>query len=412
MKYFKFLLLALALIVSGCHTRWNPTNWVYRQPSLHQPVILDYSDLLLTTHDNFAILTNYYRVPRFVTTNDASSNSYTTNVVFTNLPFERLVLLRITPGPGTNRACTNLVKYPPVESLNLVTNGDYIFAVADHPLQQNYLPNTATSVQASFQIESDEDVAEQFGKTFSSCFYAARINFYNSSTNLTFIADAASLRVMASFYLSEKDWKNNPAMRVNVVRRYGDEFIRMPRKPLLYTEIAAVFTYRQKSDPMQITSDILDASGVIASGATIFIGGALYPKAVTFAVGIVKPAIQQLILRDVVQHQANFATQALKDLVKVSPNEAMSGIVFFPKRPLPGYVDGHFVYLSSFNNSKSQTCQIEGSLVKLEASAQTAVAPSQPNGNVEQTPTQSGATDNSGKPAAPAKPVKPVKPAE
>lgn len=408
MKYFKFLLLALTLVVSGCHTRWNPHNWVYRQPSLHQPVILDYSDLVLSTHDEFAILTNYYRVPRFVT-NGASPN--TTNLVYSNVPFARLVLLRITPATGTTRACTNMVKYPLVESLSLVTNGDNIFAVADHPFQQNFVPNARTSVQASFQIESDDDVAEQFGKTFSSCFYAARINFYNSSTNLTFIADAASLRVMASFYLSEKDWKNNPAMRVNVVRRYGDEFIRMPRKPLLYTEIAAVFTYRQKSDPMQITSDILDASGVIASGATIFIGGALYPKAVTFAVGIVKPAIQQLILRDVVQHQANFATQALKDLVKVSPNEAMSGVVFFPKRPLPGYVDGHFVYLSSFNNSKSQTCLIEGSLVKLEEPAQSAVAPTQPVDNSDQTQPQNGGENNPA-PAAPAAPAKPVKPAE
>lgn len=393
MKHFKFLALALALIVSGCQTRWNPNNWVYRQPKLHQPVILDYSELVLTTNDTFERLTNYYTVPRW-NTNSASSNSNSTNIVYTNLPFERLVMVRITPVPGTNLACTNLIKYPPVESLKFQTNGQYVFVVADRPLQQNYLPNTATSVQAAFQIESDEDVAEQFGKTFSSCFYAARINFYNSSTNLTFIADAASLRVMASFYLSEHDWKNNPDMRTNVIRRYGDEFIRMPRKPLLYTEIAAIFTYRQKSDPMQIASDILDASGVVASGATIFIGGALYPKAVTFAVGIVKPAIEQLILRDVVQHQANFAAQALKDLVKVSPNDTMSGIVFFPKRPLPGYVDGHFVYLSSFNNSKSQTCLIEGSLVKLEASAQTAVAPSQPNGSIEQTPSQKTGANN------------------
>jgi hypothetical protein len=52
----------------------------------------------------------------------------------------------------------------------------------------------------------------------------------------------------------------------------------------------------------------------------------------------------------------------LTEIVKVPPTSGVDGVVFFPKRPIPGYVDGYDVYISSFN-SKKETALISGSYV-------------------------------------------------
>jgi len=271
---------------------------------------------------------------------------------------------------------TNILEYPPVFELHFKTNAGNVFVMAGSVVKVNNDYEDATQgIKASFQIESDLDANEEFGKYFSSCFYVGRVNIHNASTNFTFLADSSSLWVMTSHYLTKRDWetsKDRETLQDNVRRRYGDEFIRMPRHPLIYSDILAIFEYQQKANPKQRFSDYLDSAGTIASGVSLFVPGtgALYSKGVNFAVGIVKPEIQKQLLWDLVLHHANFVARGLPEIVKVPPNSAINGLVFFPKRGIPGYVDGHQVYISSFNSK--QTALISGAMVSDRTAATSA----------------------------------------
>lgn len=337
----------------------------YKQPKLHDPVILDYNNLSFPSDTCFAILTNTYLSSyELAKTNSSalstnSATGSTNNVFITTTSTNSYPYLVVVRG-------TNVTEYPPVTYLKLLTNGTTVFPVAGQIVEQkNEYADAGTGIKASFQIESDEDSSQEFGQTFSSCFYVGQINIHNFDPARAFLADSSSLWVMTSFYLSDADWSSSEVLRENVRRRYGQEFIRMPRNPLTYNDILAVFEYQEKANPKQQFSDLLDAAGAIASGVTVFVPGVLYSHSVNFAVGIVKPEIQKLLLWDLNQYRANFAARSLPELVKVPPNSGVDGVVFFPKRPIPGYVDGHDVYISSFN-SKGGTALVSGAYITQE----------------------------------------------
>lgn len=371
------MLLLVAVVGAGCQTSFSKLHLAYyKQPKLHNPQI-GYDNLVFRTNGVFCEILSHTNINIYIesTTNTnaqiankvtdtnaasamaAPSQSDTTNAT-SEFRYETNVYQYLITIQGTN-----LTKYPYAKSLQLITNGGFVFPVADTVLEEDreYAQST-NGVKATFQVESDDDSAEEFGRTFASCFYVGQIDIHNSSTNYTFLADSSSLWVMTSFYLTQKDWESSHVLQNNIRRRFGQEFIRMPRNPLTYGDILAVFAYQEKANPKQQISDYLDSMGVIASGATIFIPGSLYSESVAFAVGIVKPEIQKHLLWDLVQYHANFMARSLPEIVKVSPNSGVDGVVFFPKRPIPGYVDGHEVYISSFN-SKAETALISGAFV-------------------------------------------------
>ena len=94
------------------------------------------------------------------------------------------------------------------------------------------------------------------------------------------------------------------------------------------------------SDPKQQTIDYMKSAGEIAAGATVFVGGATYSKAVAFVTGIVTTEVEKRLLWDILLHAKNLEARSLKDLEEVAPISAIHRLVFFPKRGLPGMVDG------------------------------------------------------------------------
>jgi hypothetical protein len=350
----------LALLPSGCESLKKEAY--YTQPPLHKPVITDYTGLVLSSNDSFNVYYKTYDTVSQISTNAGSAVSATNGVVQHTYPYLCAV--------HTN----HLTEYPPVSSLEFITNRNdgSIYPIAGPIIEANNEYKDAPGyIKCSFQIESEEDMANEFGRIFSSCFYVGRINIHNDSTNLTFLADSSSLWVMTSFYLRKQDWEGNPVLQENVKRRYDGEYIRMPRHPLTYKDILAVFQFEQKADPRQQLSDYLDSAGVIASGVSVFVPGALYAHGVNFAIGIIKPEIQKHLLWDLTMYQANFMARSLPETVKVGPNLGVDGLVFFPRRGIPGYVDEYNVYISSFNSK--QTAQVIGAMVSENNAASSAL---------------------------------------
>gem|GEM_PF-6889070 len=354
-------MLCLVIPICGCRI---PTAY-NRQPPLHHPVIRDYQKVVITTNDAYSIFEKTYveTIP-LPTNHPSTTGAFSETTTRTNV-YKYLVLVK----------GTNLVEFPPAIDIEFITNGDRIYPLAYDviDIKNEYEDIPGGTIKAFFQIESDADAREEFGTDFSSCFYVGQVDIYNADTNKTFLADAASLRVMTSFYLTEKDWASSLTLQENMRRRYGGEYIRMPRHPLIYSDILAIFEFQQKSDPRQTFSDYLDSAGTIASGVSLFVPGALFGKGVNFAVGIVKPEIQKRLLWDLLQHHANFAARGLPEIIRVPPNGAVNGLVFFPKRGIPGYVDGNEVFISSFNSK--QTALITGALISNDMEAKSATLP-------------------------------------
>src|SRR5207247_623363 len=67
---------------------------------------------------------------------------------------------------------------------------------------------TEDNITAYIQISADNDVAEEFGKTFAGCFYVGEVIIENKNTK-TFLAYGASVDVNVAYYVSESDWIKN-----------------------------------------------------------------------------------------------------------------------------------------------------------------------------------------------------------
>ena len=139
-------------------------------------------------------------------------------------------------------------------------------------------------VSAYIQIMADDDAAQEFGKDFSESFFVGEVAIENRNTTNSFLAYSSTLQVNIKYYISEKDWA-----AVSKNGNVPEGYIPSVRRPATYSDVLAIFDFQQKSNRRQQIYDYIQSAGAIAAGATMFIGGPVYPKAVSFATGIVTP---------------------------------------------------------------------------------------------------------------------------
>jgi hypothetical protein len=219
-------------------------------------------------------------------------------------------------------------------------------------------------VSAYLQIASSDDVSDEFGPTFSRCFYVGEVVIENLATNYTLLSYSSSLQVEVAYYVAESDWG---MVSNNMLRRFGKEYISDVRRPATYSDILAIFEFQRKSNRRQQVFDYFKSAGEIAAGATMFIGGAAYPRAVSFVTGIVAPELEKRLLWDVLLHAKNLETRSMKEVEEIAPGASIHKIVFFPKSGLPGILDGCPVYISSFK--AYQPIVVRGSFITKVAPA-------------------------------------------
>jgi hypothetical protein len=229
--------------------------------------------------------------------------------------------------------------------------------------------NANTNLVAFIQLASDDDVAQEFGSTFSRCFYVGEVAVENNGDDV-FLAYSSSLQVNVAYYVSERDWAKSEELRRLLIKRFRKEYILNARRPSTYSDILAIFEYQRQANPTQQAINIAKSIGEIAAGATIFIGGPLYPKAVAFTTGIVTPELEKRLLWDVLMHAKNLETRSFKEVEEIPAHSSIHRLVFFPKRGIPGVLDGFLVYVSSF--SHIQGVRVSGSFIKKNGSASSA----------------------------------------
>lgn len=237
---------------------------------------------------------------------------------------------------------------------------------------------------ASLQIASDDDVDNEFGRNFRKCFYVGELVIENRRTNQSFLAYSSSLVTEINYFVTKADWDQalrddaeNPLSKRNgLSERIKDlnaqngvtnvmDYLVSRRRPSTYSDILAIFEYQRKANPKQRFIEALKSVGEIAAGATIFIGGPTYPKAVAFATGIITPEIEKYLLWDVLLHAKNLEARSLKEIEEVPAAGAIHRVVFFPKRPIPGVFPNNLAYISSFNPNTA--VNISGSFIDKSA---------------------------------------------
>ncbi len=301
----------------------------YQQPKLYiPPAVASTTDILQRLRRAVGPETNILSV---VTNTTAT----TTNITAT--------LTNITPR-GTNISIvrTNIA----AGSTNIITEN----------------VSGSTNSTAWLQIMAEPNVEEEFGKGFSDTFFVAEVVIQNPSTSPVLVY-SASMEVPVSYFYSQKDWE---MVRTNKsVARH--EYFPTIRRPSTFSDILAVFDFQRQSNGRQTLINYLKSAGEIAAGAGVFVGGANYPKAVSFATGIVVPELEKRLLWDIILHAKNLESRSFKEIEEIPSLGAIHRLVFFPRGRIPGIAgNGMFVYISKFDSR--HPLQVSGTLINKVAS--------------------------------------------
>lgn len=232
---------------------------------------------------------------------------------------------------------------------------------------------TTSEVSAYLQIASDDDVSNEFGRTFMQCFFVGELVIENSSTNSSALVYSSSLQTHINYFMREVDWLKEPAKAkiaiVSAIENFGGdtnlteqlEFIPSQRRPSTYSDILAIFEYQRKGNLRQRVFDAFKSAAEVAAGASIFVGGSAYPKAIALTTGVITPELEKNLLWDVVLHAKNLEARSMKEIEEVPAASSIHRVVFFPKRGIPGVIPNYLVYINSF---KAKTpVVVKGSLV-------------------------------------------------
>ena len=228
--------------------------------------------------------------------------------------------------------------------------------------------NKDTQVSAYLQIMADADARQEFGETFSRCFFVGEVVVENKNTNNAFLAYSSTMQVNINYLLSQSDWEK--------LKKVGQSPGALPgvRRPSTYSDILAVFEYQRQSNWKQQVYNYLLSAGEIATGAGTFVNTLAYHKAVSFATGIILPEVQKRLLWDILLHAKNLEARSFKEIEEVPACGAIHRIVFFPKNGIPGIVGGKLVYINSFK--QREITYVAGSLITKNQTTATATVKS------------------------------------
>ena len=201
-----------------------------------------------------------------------------------------------------------------------------------------------------------DDAAEEFGRTFADSFIVADLVFVNHNSK-SLLVYGSTVTAEVRFLVSEEDANrlytdgitHDPAQafagpngrelkhRLNYTEKY---------RPMSFSDVLAIFTYQQESNPRQRLVDQLKSLGEVLTGVAVFGVGDDYVKGVSFFTGVVNPEIEKNLLWDVLLHVKNLEDRSLKEVEEVAPHGELRRVVFFPRRPIFGVLPEVPVYIA------------------------------------------------------------------
>jgi hypothetical protein len=234
------------------------------------------------------------------------------------------------------------------------------------------------TLRTTFNVWAPEDAAQEFGQAFSQAFIATDVVFENPNSQSVIVYGSslsARLRFLASVddvkkvfgkditahpsRLEHLKWGNIPANNALDFR----EFYR----PLAFTDILAILTYQQQSDPRQQTIDWLKSTGELLAGGAIFLTARDYLKGVGLFTGILVPELEKRLLWDMVLHVKNLQDRGLKEVEEIPEHGQLRRVVFFPRRALPEFVPPFPMYIAEIRPDEAPVTAV---LVTKQAAVQ------------------------------------------
>ena len=212
-------------------------------------------------------------------------------------------------------------------------------------------------ISAKLVIWPYENVINEFGKAFADTFHAADIVFVNPNPK-SLLVYGSSLTANIRFSPSRKSVENaytnvvieNPSL-LFIPDEDGNILAdRMNWKeswrPLSFSDVLAIFSYQQESNPRKRGMEWLKSLGVLLTGASIFTPGIDYTRGVAFFTGVFNPALEKQLLWDMLLHLKNVEARALKEIEEITPNGQLRKAVFFPRDAIYGIIPEMPVYIS------------------------------------------------------------------
>lgn len=145
------------------------------------------------------------------------------------------------------------------------------------------------------------------------------------------------------------------------------------RRPSTFSDILAVFEYLRHKNTKQQVIDYLRSAGEIAAGATVFVGGATYPRAVSLGTGIVLVELEKRMLWDLLLHAKNLESRSMKEIEELPPFKPITKLVFFPRTGIYGIFPNAPVYISNFKPHAQ--VHIQGAVISSQRKAASAPLP-------------------------------------
>jgi hypothetical protein len=212
-------------------------------------------------------------------------------------------------------------------------------------------------ISSQLVVWSQQDTANEFGIEFANTFYAADAVFVNRNakpllvygSSLTArirflpakddVAKVYSAQVLSQPDLLFKQTAAGPPLSDQI--NFKEDY-----RPMSFSDVLAIFTYQQRSDPRQRFVELLKSAGEVLTGAAIFTSARNYVKGVAFFTGIVNPEIEKQLLWDLLLHVKNLEARSLKEVEEVPPHGQLRKVVFFPRRPIYGVLPQIPVYIA------------------------------------------------------------------
>jgi len=215
-------------------------------------------------------------------------------------------------------------------------------------------------LETKYNIWTDGDVENEFGAEFARTFIVADAVFENPNDK-PILLYGSSLSAQVRFLASVEDvrkvlgqpvidnpellnthlWHDRPASEAL-------DFIEYYR-PLAYSDILAIFSYQQESDPRQRTISTLKSFGEIAAGAAVFVSGVDYGTGVALFTGVLIPELEKQLLWDVLKHLKNLESRSLKEVEEIAERGELRRVVFFPRRAIPNFVPPFPMYIAEIS---------------------------------------------------------------
>jgi hypothetical protein len=271
-----------------------------------------------------------------------------TNTDVTNIPSGTNSVVVV---PGTNNAVqlqpgTNVVIVPSTTNL-ISTSTNTAEAIG------------GTNLIAYMQLQSEDETKSEFGQSFGQAFYVGEVTVQNTN-GFTVLVYSSSLQVRVKYFIHHSDLNRIPKEQRDLIP--PGAFLPGKRRPATFSDILSIFDYQQKKNWKQRTVDVIKSAGQVAAGATVFVSGATYPKAVSFVTGIINPELEKHLLWDLLLHAKNLESRSFKEIEEIPAYKPITKLVFFPKAGIPGIILEKLVYLSDF--PVSDEVEVQGALLK------------------------------------------------